>query len=334
MKASLDNPIYSVAIVSASTGTKYTITNALLGCTLSEDEDEIAQKVVLKIASIVYDSKYLNSHFKTRDTVYVYANTGDGAKEVFRGYIWTKNVSIGKGRYFVLTCYDNLIYLQESEIYRYFSKGKSTKSIFSTLCSARGIKLTYSHVSMTHPKLTLRGAMGSIFTNDLLEEVRKNKGKRGIIRSSKGRMYVYTEGKSNSTVYKLMKGKDGNVYSSEYDETLDGVTTKVTVITTKDSGKATTKATYKKNTDRYGTITKVLTSSSDNLSDTKKEAKQIIKDDSSAKITRKIKAVDNPWIRKGDKVYVDDGEMTGYASVVNISHDALNKNMSLEVRKL
>ena len=334
MTPSLNNPKYSVVIVSASTGMKYTITPALLSCTLSEDEDEIAQKVVLKVASIVHDGKQLSSAFKVRDTVYVYANTGDGPKEVFRGYLWTKNTSIGKGRYFTLTCYDNLIYLQESEIYKYFSKGKSTKSIFSTLCDSRGIKLTYSHVSMTHPKLALRGKMGSIFTEDLLEEVRKNKGKRGVIRSSKGRMYVYTDGNSNSTIYKLVKGEDGNVYSSEYEETLDGVTTKVSVITTKSNGKATTKATYKKNTAKYGTITKVLTSSSDNLSDTKKEAKQIIKDDSSPKITRKLKAVDNPWIRKGDKVYVSDGEMTGYASVINISHNAMDKNMSLEVRKL
>ena len=334
MTASLNNPKYSAVIISASTGTKYKITPALMSCTLSEDEDEIAQKVVLKVASIVHDGKQLSTAFKVRDTVYVYANTGNGAKEVFRGYLWTKNTSIGKGRYFTLTCYDNLIYLQESEIYKYFSKGKKTSAVFSELCKARGIKLTYSHVSITHPKLTLRGKMGSIFTTDLLEEVRKKKGKRGIIRSSKGRMYVYTEGKANSTVYKLVKGSNGNVYTSEYDETLDGVTTKVSVITTKDSGKATTKATYKKNTDKYGTITKVLTSSSDNLSDTKKEAQQIIKDDSSPKITRKIKAVDNPWIRKGDKVYVSDGEMTGYASVVNISHNALDKNMTLEVRKL
>ena len=332
--ASLSNPHYSAVIVTQA-GRKYYITNAMTDLNLTENEKELAQKVTLKIPNVKSGSKWMSSAVHVRDRIYVYANTGSKKGEVFRGYIWDKTYKKEIEKEISLVCYDNLIYLQESEENYYFSKGKTTKSVFSSICKKKGIPLTYSHVSMKHPKLSLRGKLSDIFITDLLEEVRKKKGKRAVIRSAKGRMKVVTIGKGNTTVYKLYRGSGGNILSTEHSTTMDGMVTKVVILGKENekTKKAPVKATIKGDTKTYGTLKKII-DMGDKLSDAKKEAKQTIKDNGKPQTTRTIKAVDNPWIRKGDKVYVDDGFIKGYVAVLSINHDASNKTMTLEVRKL
>lgn len=334
MAASLSNPHYTVTIVTAD-GDKYYITNALTDLTLTENEKELAQKVIVKIPNIKVGKKWMSSLVSVRDRIYVYANTGSKKGEVFRGYIWQKSYVKDVEKELKFICYDNLIYLQESEENYYFSKGKSTKTIFSTICSKKGIKLTYNHVSMNHPKLSLRGTLGDLFTNDLLDEVRKKKGKKAVIRSAKGRMYVITIGSGNSTVYQLYKGAGGSILSAEHTSSMDGMVTKVVILGKENekTKKAPVKATVTGNTSKYGTLKKII-DAGDSLSDAKKEAKQTIKDDGKPKITRIIKAVDNPWIRKGDKVYMNDGSIKGNVAVLSITHDATDKTMTLEVEAL
>lgn len=332
--ASLTNPEYTVTIVAAD-GTKYYVTPALEDLVLTENEKELAEKVTLRVKNVNAGGKWMSVAVNVRDRVYIYANTGAKKDEVFRGRVWSKTYQKGVEKDISIVCYDNLIYLQESEESYFFSKGKTTKSVFSTICKKKGISLTYSHSSMKHPKLVLRGTLGDILTNDLLDEVRKKTGKRGVIRSEKGKMKVVTIGKGNSTVYKLTNGEGGNIISSEHSTTMDNMVTKVAILgkETK-SGKVPVKTTIKGNTSKYGTLKKII-SAGDNLSDAKKEAKQTIKDRGKPTTTRTIQAIDNPWIRKGDKVNVDDDYLHGAdCAVMSISHDAKNKTMTLEVKKL
>lgn len=334
MAASLSNPHYTAKIVTAD-GDKYYITKAMTDLTLTENEKELAQKVIVKIPNIKVGNKWLSSLIKVRDRLYVSANTGSKKDEVFRGYIWDRTFDKDIEKELTFICYDNLIYLQESEENYYFSKGKSTKSVFSTICEKKGIKLTYNHVSMKHPKLSLRGRLGDLFTNDLLEEVRKKKGKKAVIRSAKGRMHVITIGNGNSTVYQLYKGEGGSILSTKHHSTMDGMVTKVVILGKENekTKKAPVKATVEGNTSKYGTLKKII-DAGDSLSDAKAEAKQTIKDDGKPKKTRTVKAIDNPWIRKGDKVYMNDGSIKGYVAVLSVTHDATDKTMTLEVEKL
>lgn len=331
--ASLESPSYTATILN-SAGAKYNITNAITDLTLEELESGIAQKVSLRMKQLRHDGKWTTNLFNVHDRMYVYANTGSGAKEVFRGYIWEDVYEKSDTQELIFTAYDRLIYLQESEEYKYYSAGKSTKAIFQDICSNKGITLKYSYESITHSKLALRGTLSDIFEDDLLEAVRRKKGKRGIVRDTKGTMEVFTEGSGNSTVYKLYNGAGGNLISTKHTETMDGITTKVIILgSEKDGARAPIKATVKGKTDQYGTIQKILTSSdSDKLSEVKEEANQIIKDKGTPQKYIEISAIDNPWIRKGDTIYLQDGYRTGYAYVKSISHDALKKIMSLEVR--
>ena len=331
--ASLESPRYTVTVLTAS-GSKYNISDVLTDLMLQESENGIAQRATIKFKQTKHEGKYATGLINVHDRVYIFANTGNGAKEVFRGYIWEDVYAKGTEKTITLTAYDRLIYLQESEEYKYYSAGKSTKAIFQDICDAKGIKLSYSHESMKHSKMALRGALSDAFESDLLEEVRKKTGKRGIIRDSQGTMQVFTEGKGNSTVYKLYHGKGGNIIDTKHTVTMDGIVTKVIILgSEKDGARAPIKATVKGKTSTYGTIQKIISSTdSDKLADLKKEANQLIKDYGTPQKNIEVNAVDNPWIRKGDKIHFDDGYKEGYAYVKSITHDALKKTMSLEIR--
>ena len=333
MAAALENPHYTATVLDKA-GNKYDLTNALIDLVLQETENGIAQKVSLKIPQLRHNGKYITSLINVHDTLYVFANTGSGAKEVFRGYIWGDVYDKGTTKEITLTAYDRLIYLQESEEYKYYSAGKSTQSIFQDICKSKGITLKYSHVSITHSKLVIRGTLADAFEEDLLENVRKKTGYRGIIRDVKGSMEVITEGFGNTTAYKLLNGEEGNIIKTKHTVTMDGITTKVIILgSADDDERASIKATVKGDTDKYGTIQKIISSSdSDKLADLKEEANQLIKDKGKPEENIEVTAVDNPWIRKGDQIYFNDGYRSGYAYVKSITHDALKKIMDLEIR--
>ena len=331
--ASLVKPKHKIIIINES-GNKYDVTEALTDLILNESESGIAQKVSLKLKQTKHDGAHLTSLINVHDRVYVYANTGSGNVEVFRGYIWTDGYGKSYKNEISLVVYDRLIYLMESEEYKFYSSGKSTKSIFQDICKSKGITLTYNHSSIKHSKLVIKGSLADAFTNDLLEEVRKKNGKVGIIRSTKGTIDVFTEGKGNSTVYKLHSGEGGNIISSTHTVTMDGIVTKVIILGSEEDDKqAPIKATVKGDTSKYGTIQKIISSTdSDKLADLKAEANQTLKDYGAPQKSVEVTAVNNPWIRKGDKIHLNDGYVSGYAYVKGITHDALKNTMYMELK--
>lgn len=335
MKASKDNPIYSVYIVSG--GSKYNVTPTLISLGFSDQKNQIAQLVTISMMNIKVGKSWLSSLVKVRDRVYVYADDGSRNEEVFRGFVWTRSYNSSLGdREIVLKCYDNLIYFQESEEAEYFSSGKSTKDVMSSLCSKWGVKLEYTYSSITHAKLALRGNLADIFTSDILDLVKDRTGKKYVILSSKDTMQVKPVG-SNTTVYQFKAGQ--NAVKTNSSCTMDGMVTKVVIL-----GKADDKderqpveATVNGKTAEYGTLQKVINRDENTtLADAKKEAEGILKNDGSPKWEYELTAPDIPWIRKGDKVYVNAGDIyNSYLIVtcVNRSIDNKSKIMTLTMEK-
>lgn len=333
IKPTVDNPHYSAVII--SNGGTYDVTNLMTDLTLTENEDEIAQKVLLTIANIKYEGDYMTNRIDVRNRVFIYADTGGGQQEVFRGFVWIKSYSSKLEKLLTLTCYDNMIYMQESEEYQYFPAGQSTSAIFSALCGKWGVQLSYKHVSITHPKLPLRGQLGDIFINDLLGEVRKKTGKRGIMRSEKDQVQVLTEG-SNSTVYNFKMGAGGNTISTQSEVSMEGMITKVVILGKEDNNeRASVAATVTGDTGKYGTLQKIINSSEGTtMADSKSEANELIKEKGKPTRSYAVEAVDVPWVRKGDKVSIAAGDIIGNAIVRSITHDAQSKTMTMEVRLL
>lgn len=323
------NPKYAVSIIHEDT--KYNVTEAVTKLMRRENDGEIAQLLSLTLANIKVNGQYLADFFTVRDRVYVYANDGEKNEEVFRGFIWEKTNVHKTNKDVSFTCYDNLIFFQESEEYQYFSAGYSTKSICSTLCNKWGVTLKYNHTSITHPKLPLRGNLADIFLTDLLEEVQKKTGSKGVLKSIKDTVHIDTVG-SNELVYKLYSGDDGNATETQSTETMYGMVTKVVILGKEDDDeRAAVEDTIKGNTGLYGTLQKIITvSSGTTLAEAREEANQIIKDSGKPKKNFYVTAVDIPWIRKGDRIIVNAGDMNGYYIVTSITHYGTDKTMTLE----
>lgn len=327
------DPRYKVAIISGNT--RYNVTNAITKITRNENDGELAQRVSVTLANVDVAGKRLSDIFDVRNRVFVYAD--DGIKkdeEVFRGFVWEKSNVHKKTKDLTLTCYDNLIYFQESEEYQFFSAGYSTKSICGTLCGKWGVKLNYNYESITHPKLPLRGNLADIFLSDLLDEVKKKKGKKYVMRSIKDEVNIDSVG-SNKTIYNLYGGKDGNVTDTESTKTMQGMVTKVVILGQEDDNeRAPVKDTVNGNTSTYGTLQKILSvGSGTTLSEVKTEAKELISESGKPREYFSITAVDIPWIRKGDKVKVSAGDMSGHFIVTSIAHYGSDKTMTVEVER-
>ena len=315
MAASVTNPSYSVYIVSG--GTKYDVTPALMEIAMSESKRQISQSANILLANIKVGETWLTSIFKVRDRVFIYANDGSKNGEVFRGFVWTRGYkSALTEREFQLKCYDHLIYLQESEDYQYFAPGKTTKDIFSTICGNWGVNLEYSYSSITHPKLALRGKLADIMTADVLDPVKDRVGTDYVIRSSKDVMQVMTVGQ-NSDIYQIVSGK--NAVSTYSQCTMDGMKTKVVIFGKADEDdREPVEATVSGDTTQYGTLQKTIhRSENTTLEDSKEEANNIIKADGKPKWEYQIKGPDIPWVRKGDKVYVNAGDIAGKYLIVS-----------------
>lgn len=321
---------YSVYIISGST--KYNVTSAVIMLGRSEPEGQIAQRVILQLANVKVGDKWLSSLLKARDRVYVYAKDDNNKEtEVFRGYLWsrTRNDSINENeiRY---VCYDNLIYFQESEDSLYFASGKSSKDIVSSICENWGIKLQYSYDSITHAKLPLRGYLADIFTNDILDLVKKRTKKKYVIQSDKDTMVVKPVG-ANSAIYQFAAGK--NITKTASGWTMDGVVTKVIITGKADSDdREPIEATISGKTSEYGTLQRILRRSENtSLEDAKTEAQNTIDEYGALKWEYEITCPDIPWIRRGDKVKVDAGEISGDLIITEIDRtaDAKTREMTL-----
>lgn len=333
MNASKENPTYSVIVISGTN--KYNITDAVESLEYGEAENELAAKVVIDIMNVQVGNSQLYNLINEVNRVYVYANDGSQNEEVFRGFVWTKQYKESvNDRTLQLKCYDNLIYFQESEESEYFSSGNSTQTVMSALCNKWGVSLQYSYSSITHSKLVLRGNLADIFITDILDVVKDRTGKKYVIRSTKDVMQVLTVG-TNKTIYSIT-AKD-NAVSTTSLVTMDGVITKVKILGKADGNdRRPVEAEVSGNTAKYGTLQKLIDRNENtSLTDAKTEAQNIIKEDGTPKWEYIVEAPDIPWIRKGDIVSVQAGNLNNMFLAAGVEHSITNnkKTMTLSLIK-
>lgn len=322
------NPQYSVYIISGST--KYDITSAVTELDFADPKKEIAQRVNIGIMNVWVKDKRLGDLLGVRNRVFIHANDGTKNEEVFRGYVWTFGDRISlDGRDLTLICYDNLIYFQESEESVYFSSGKSTKAVVSSICDSWGVKLEYNYESITHSKLALRGGLSDIITADVLDLVKERTEKKYVIRSRKDVMHIDTVGQ-NTTVYHFKSA--ANAVELRRECTMDGMVTKVVILgKADDDDREPIEATVSGKTDEYGTLQKLIDRNDNtSLADAKKDANSIIKEKGEPRWEFELKTADVPWVRKGDKVHVNiEGAMDSDLIVIDVSRSISNKDKTM-----
>ena len=332
MAASQQKPVYSVYIVSGTN--KYNVTPAVISQSRAEPAGQIAQRVTLRLANVRVGDTWLSSLLKARDRVFIYANNSDKEEdEVFRGYLWnlarTDSLSEKELKY---VCYDHLIYFQESEDSLYFTADKSTKDIMSSICGKWGIKLNYGYESITHPKLPLRGYLSDIFAV-ILDAVKRKTKKKYVILSEKDTMIVRPVG-ANSKIYHFIAGE--NVIKTASGWTMEGMITQVIIVGKADKDdRELIEATVSGDTSTYGTLQKIMIRDENtNLADEKIVAQNTIDESGKPKWEYHLTAADIPWIRKGDKVRVSAGEISGDRIVVDIDRDGMKNLMTLVLEEV
>lgn len=338
--ASITNPVYTANLVK-SDGTTYKLKGAMYDLVESHGKDDLAEKVTLSIVNVKVGTSYLHSIIELKDKLYVYANTGSGAKETFRGFVWERSVMTdADSNEMQLICYDRLIYLHKSKDNLFVKKGKKTKDVVTSLAKKWGFKVSFKYSSISHTKLIYHDKSIADIIIDLLEKVRKKTGKDYVVRMDKDTIVIDHVG-TNSDIYKVEKKK--NALAVGYKQTMEDLVTKVQIVkaetvtkdgNTEETGKYLTVTSVSKNTDKYGTIQNILVKQKDDkLADVKTEANEIIKEHATPKKEYEVKAVDNPLVKKGDKVYISAGNLGNYYIVQGIEHDAADGVMYLEVKK-
>ncbi|NBH61540.1 hypothetical protein D1155_07750 [Anaerotruncus sp. 80] len=331
-------PTYKV-VVKSPDGKTFDTAGIITGLTLTESKSQLAQRATIRMFNR-YISKhgYPSNLFPVRSRVFIYAKGGGKTKreEVFRGYVWDTDYSLGNGTQLTLTCYDNMIYFMNSQILTYFSKGKSTKEIVKTLMERRGVKLTYNYSSITHPKLPLSGTLADVLTSELLDEVQKKKGVKYVVKSKKGKIYIDKQG-SNEKAYCISRGSQSIMQSYNRSVTMDGMVTSVIIAGKSDeNGKRKIEERVDKNRKTYGTLAKIIYKDEDTkLSEVKKEANYILDENATPQREYEVTALDIPWIRKGDRVRIEFNKGTYHDCVVNeITHNCDQATMTLNVRRM
>jgi hypothetical protein len=333
MEASKEFPLYSVYIVTDSG--KLDLTPVLISLSFNDQKKQMAQSLTAQFVNILFNGVWLSTTLQVRQRIFVYADDGETNDEVFRGYVWSRTYQSGVGdREITLKCYDNLIYIQESEVSEYFSAGKSTQDVITELLGNWGVSVDYQFDSITHAKLALRGSLGDIITNDLLNLVVDRNAKKYMITSSKDTIKIAEYG-SNSKIYNIKFQE--NAIQTRSISTMDDMVTQV-VITGKadEEGREPVEATVSGNTGQYGTIQQVISRDENtSLADAKAEAQGILDENGEPKWEYEIRVADIPWLRKGDKVFVAAGDIDNRELIVtgvsrSISAKAATMTLDLE----
>ena len=338
--ASMAHPIYSANLIKAN-GTKYRLKDVTTDLVVSHGKDELAEKVTITLANVKVGKNSLNNLIALKDKVYVYANTGSGGKEVFRGYVWERQFKYdADAKEIQLVLYDRLIYLHKCKDNLFVKKGKKTKDVITSIAKKWGFKIKYNYKSITHGKLVYHNQSIADIMTDILNKTKSKTGKGYVIRLENNVIVIESTG-SNSTVYTIESKK--NAIETVYKQTMDDMVTKVKIVkaesvkkgdSEEESGKYLTVTSVSKNTKQYGTLQDIVVKEKDEkLSEAKKEANEILKEKANPQTEIEVNAVDNPWIKKGYKVYIASGNLKNNYIVKSVEHDAMNHVMYLEVKK-
>lgn len=334
MKATKTYPIYTAVAVN-NAGTQYKLNKITTDLSINEPKTGIADKVELGLLNIPVDTSTVYKLIAPGMKLFIFADDGtSGEKEIFRGMIWSRNYKSDNQKNISITAYTNLIYFQKSNDCLYFSAGKTTDSIIMNICSKWGVKCQYLYDSITHPKLPLNNkALSDMFVT-VLDEVKKIKGTKYVIRSVKDVVSVQKCG-INADVYYFKKKE--SILNFTVNETLDDVVTQVIVVGKEDSyGRAPVEATIKgNNVKQYGTLQQVISrDEGTTLDEAKQEANTLLKDNGLPNRTYTLSSIDVPWLHKGDKIHVETDEYKGFCYVLSVTHNAVKKTMDLDIEEV
>ena len=282
---------------------KYKIKKLNQGITLRESIDGIAYIADINI-------------LETKELKHIGISKGDNIKliegnvRIFNGVIWELDKS-KKSKIINLECHERTVYIEESEDEYLFGESTATSRI-KQYCKDWGIPTE----TLIDTKIKLskaiyrRSTIFSMIKKDLVETATKGGDLYKLRMENKLKLFKIG---NNSVVYKL----DNILEDINEKNSLKGIVTQVKVLgkNKNENSKSPIIGTYKKNTEKYGTIQKIL---QDDKVDNSKKAKNAAENlFNTGEDSLSVKCKDILGIRAGDKVSLYSKDYY----VIDVTHD-------------
>jgi len=313
-------------------GSRYRLDDALLSLQWEEQKGQLAQRAILTVANVPIGTETLMKKAKINCVIMIYAKMDGETKLVFEGKIWEWQYDNSKKNEVSIIAYDNLIRLQQSKDFKYYSAGMTTQAIIGDVCKSWSIPLAYKwSQSITHEKKKFSAESISEIIFSLLEEVRQKKGEKYVAYYRDAQLQIVGYG-NNSTVYRF---SGENTISTVDKLSLSNLVTRVKVIGKEDKkGRAPVDAVVDGNL-KYGVLQEIIRRDSNKkLADAKADAETILKERGKPEETIQLNTPDLPFIRKGDAVEVSAGNLKGVFYVEGVSHNATSRQMILALERV
>lgn len=296
-----------------------------------ENDGELAVRLEAELQNIqMPDGKLLHQLIPLGGQVFLYADWGSGQQEIFRGTVFAWDYRTDPLEHFMITAYDQLIYLTKSKDDRFYPAEQTAKAIIEDIANAWEIPLgTVEGPDTALAKQVFRGNTPGDMIYSVLDQAKKRGAGKWIVRSKQGKIDVIKPGQ-NTPVYLFTT--DTNVRSIEDRQDIEDLITRVKIIGAEDQeSKAPVVAQLDGRTE-FGTLQEVVYQRQyDTPEAAESAAKDILKERGQPRRIRKVTAPDLPFLRRGDKVKVEAGTLIGYYIVSSVIHDATNRIMVMEV---
>lgn len=323
---------YNVIVVT-SAGKHIDITNAVKSLGWEENEGQLAMKLSFELYNTKIDGATISSQVKIGCLAAVKASWGSGSGIVAYCKITEAETTYtGSSNIFKVTAYDCLYDMQKSSDNIYYDSGKKTKNVLKAILKSWSLTISkYTGPNVSHSTLVYKNKTIADITLDILDAAKKKGGCQAVIRANQGKIEILKVG-TNSNVYCFNRD---NTITSKYKISTANLVTRVKIYSSiKDSDRTKLEETVNGKT-KYGIRQKIVSksSSSENTSDAKKEAQEILSEKGSPEEARTFESPDIPEVRKGDKICYTSGKTDTYYIIKSIQHDADKGTMTMKVEK-
>lgn len=315
-----------------SDGSQVTLDNAAENIAWEENEKELSCRLNLTIRDVDYGQGRLANALALCTVIYLYADWGEGKKEIFRGTVWEWDFSEIKNDSIVITVYDLLYFLKKSKDNRYYAQGTRTQTILEDIFNSWEVPIgSIDYPSVTHQKIVYKSKSVASMVQDTLSDALRLSGVEGIVRADKGKVYVSIIG-VNTTIYKF--SAETNLVQTSDKYSMNNLITRVVIVGKEDEeGRPKVEATLDGKTE-YGILQDIQSIGSGTIEEARQSAKEKIREKGIPERKITLQSIDFPAIRKGDVIYATADNLDGYFFVCGISHNATTMTMQMEVKPI
>lgn len=320
--------VYDLVVITPA-GEQLHLEEPLTSLDWEEQPEELAVRLTADLQNINYNGTWLHQLLPLGGKVFLYADWGAGRREIFRGTIFRSEVRSDPLETVSITAYDALIYLTKSQDDRYYAAGTLGKTIIEDIAKAWQIPLgTIEGPNVALSAQPFRSQRISQMFDTVLKESKKKGDGKYIIRSIENRIDVIRPGQ-NTPVYYFT---DDNVDNITHTEEIENLITRVKVVgAAPDDDRRPIVATLDGRTE-FGVLQELVYEDQyDTPAAAKQGAQEMLDERGKPDKLRRFETVDLPFLRRGDKVYVESGTLKGYFIAAGVSHNATKQTMMIEV---